>query len=199
MECRHCPWFCHELPCLVLFCFTCCIALDCQLHCIAMNCFACPIWSRFLLANTTTTPLPPHRLFHRRHNLFLRTARQISGKHLCYSRLLSWHICLNLCFYCICICFTVSSKHFLAYLFVFVFLLYLYLFLKTAWPISSKHLCFSLFASHLLESNKANENHIRVAQILLWSRRAFWWPVLWSHFLVNPPSFSLTGLTKLEM
>ena len=62
-------------------------------------------------------PLPPHRLFHRRHNLFLRTVRQISGKHLCYSRLLSWHICLNLCFYCICICFTVSSKHFLAYLF----------------------------------------------------------------------------------
>ena len=163
--------------------------MNCQLHCIAMNCFACPIWSRFLLANTTTTPLPPHRLFHRRHNLFLRTARQISGKHLCYSRLLSWHICLNLCFYCFCICFTVSSKHFLAYLFVFVFLLYLYLFLKTAWPISSKHLCFSLFASHLLESNKANDNHISVVQILLWSRGVFWWPVLWGHFLVNPPFF----------
>ena len=173
--------------------------MNCQLHCIAMNCFACPIWSRFLLANTTTTPLPPHRLFHRRHNLFLRTVRQISGKHLCYSRLLSWHICLNLCFYCFCICFTVSSKHFLAYLFVFVFLLYLYLFLKTAWPISSKHLCFSLFASHLLESNKANDNHISVVQILLWSRGVFWWPVLWGHFLVNRPSFSLTGLTKLQM
>ena len=198
MDYRYCTSFCHELPCVILLYMLHCHELSVTLHCHELLCVS-HLKSFPFGQHHHDSPSPPHRLFHRRHNLFLRTAWQISGKHLCYSRLLSWHICLNLCFYCICICFTVSSKHFLAYLFVFVFLLYLYLFLKTAWPISSKHLCFSLFASHLLESNKANDNHISVVQILLWSRGVFWWPVLWGHFLVNPPSFSLTGLTKLEM
>ena len=154
MDDRHCiNAYRFAMNCLVLFCFTYCIAMNCQLHWIAMNCFACPIWSRFLLANTTMAPSPPHRLFHRRHNLFLRTVRQISGKHLCYSRLLyTWFI---------------DHYFILVYLFVLMFSLYLYLFHRTAWLISSKHLCSSLFPSHLLEINKANDNHIRDVQILL--------------------------------
>ena len=81
------------------------------------------------------------------------------------------------------ICFSGLSDRFLAnicvthayfilvYLFVLMFSLYLYLFHRTAWLISCKHLCSSLFASHLPESNKANDNHIKVVQILLSSRR----------------------------
>ena len=69
------------------------------------------------------------------------------------------------------ICFSGLSDRFLAnicvthayfilvYLFVLMFSLYLYLFHRTAWLISSIHLCSSLFPSH--------DNHIRDVQILL--------------------------------
>ena len=88
------PWI--ALPCVILLYMLHCHELSVTLHCHELLCVS-HLKSFPFGQHHHDSPSPPHRLFHRRHNLFLRTVRQISGKHLCYSRLLytGIFVCIN--------------------------------------------------------------------------------------------------------
>ena len=139
------PWI--ALPCVILLYMLHCHELSVTLDCHELLCVSHLKSFPFGQHHHGSPPLPT--------GFFIADTICFSG--------LSDRFLANIC---------VTHAYFiLVYLFVLMFSLYLYLFHRTAWLISSKHLCSSLFASHLPESNKANDNHIRVVQILLSLRR----------------------------
>ena len=143
MDYRHFTSFCPELPCVILLYMLHCHELSVTLHCHELLCVSHLKSFPFGQHHHGSPPLPT--------GFFIADTICFSG--------LSDRFLANIC---------VTHAYFiLVYLFVLMFSLYLYLFHRTAWLISSKHLCSSLFPSHLLEINKANDNHIRDVQILL--------------------------------